>query len=177
MARRVGGVLVVVAIAALVGGGCSARKHSVALSEDGAGTVGEERLSPESESSLARARAGKLEVPYEASPLRQVYFPFNSFELNDEARGVLQANARWLNEHAKERLEIEGHCDERGTVEYNLALGVKRAAVARKYLIALGVEAERITTISYGEELPVCRESTESCWQRCRRARFVLLGE
>ena len=73
------------------------------------------------------------------------------------------------------RVEIEGHCDDRGTNEYNLALGAKRAQAAREYLTTLGVVAARLSTISYGEEIPVCKEATESCWGQNRRARFVIL--
>jgi peptidoglycan-associated lipoprotein len=74
------------------------------------------------------------------------------------------------------KVNIEGHCDDRGTTEYNLALGAKRAQVAQNYLVSLGVPASRLSTISYGEEVPVCREENESCWQKNRRDRFVSLG-
>src|SRR5215475_11018211 len=80
--------------------------------------------------------------------------------LSSEARDTLQTNAGWLRSNAQVKVEIEGHCDERGTVEYNLALGAKRAKAARDYLVTLGVSANQISTISYGEELPVCKEST-----------------
>jgi len=74
-------------------------------------------------------------------------------------------------------VEIEGHCDERGTVEYNLALGAKRAGAAKEYLVALGVAADRLSTISYGEELPLCTDHGEDCWQRNRRAHLVVVSE
>ena len=73
------------------------------------------------------------------------------------------------------RVEIEGHCDERGTNEYNLALGAKRAQAAKDFLATLGIGADRLSTISYGEEILVCKEASETCWQRNRRARFVIL--
>ena len=72
------------------------------------------------------------------------------------------------------KVTVEGHCDERGTVEYNLALGAKRARAAKDYLVALGVSGDRLTTISYGEELPLCHENNESCWQQNRRAHVVM---
>ena len=109
-------------------------------------------------------------------PLPDVYFEYDSFELSSQAREVLQQNAGWLQRNPETRVEIEGHCDERGTVEYNLALGAKRAKAARDYLVALGVSANQISTISYGEELPVCREPNESCWQQNRRDHFLLIG-
>jgi peptidoglycan-associated lipoprotein len=87
----------------------------------------------------------------------------------------LRANADWLKRNPASRVEIEGHCDERGTNEYNLALGAKRAQSAKDFLATLGIGADRLSTISYGEEIPVCKEASEDCWQRNRRARFVVL--
>ena len=109
-------------------------------------------------------------------PLQDVYFDYDSFDLSQEARATLQTNANWLKKNSETKVEIEGHCDERGTVEYNLALGAKRAKAVRDYLVTLGVPAGQISTISYGEELPVCREATESCWQQNRRAHFLLVN-
>jgi peptidoglycan-associated lipoprotein len=86
----------------------------------------------------------------------------------------LKGNAEWLKRNPAVRVAIEGHCDERGTNEYNLALGANRAQAAKDYLVTLGVAAERLSTISYGEEVPVCTEKTEDCWQRNRRDRFVV---
>ena len=86
---------------------------------------------------------------------------------------TLKANADWLRANASVNVEIEGHCDERGTTEYNLALGAKRARSAMDYLVTLGVSPARIKTVSYGEEIPVCREKSEDCYQKNRRDRFV----
>lgn len=109
-------------------------------------------------------------------PLKDVYFDYDSFDLVADARNTLQANAEWLKRNSGAKVEIEGHCDERGTVEYNLALGAKRAKSVRDYLVDLGVSPEQLSTISYGEELPACRESNESCWQQNRRSHFLLIG-
>jgi peptidoglycan-associated lipoprotein len=103
-----------------------------------------------------------------------VYFDFDRSELRAEAREQLSRNADWLRSNPGYVVTIEGHCDERGTNEYNLALGDRRASSARDYLVSLGIEAGRMNTLSYGEELPVCTESSESCWQRNRRAHFVV---
>ncbi len=92
-------------------------------------------------------------------------------------RVTLKANAEWLKANPSARVEIEGHADERGTNEYNLALGAKRAQAAKDYLVTLGISAERLSTVSYGEETPVCREHTEGCWQRNRHDRFVVITE
>jgi len=118
-------------------------------------------------------RAGK---PAAEGPLKEIYFDFDKSDIRADARPVLQANADWLRRNAGVRVEIEGHCDERGTNEYNLALGARRAQAAKDYLVTLGVAAGRISTISYGEEALVCREKTEECWQRNRRARFVVVS-
>ncbi len=108
-------------------------------------------------------------------PLSDIYFDYDSFDLSTEAREALQSHAEWIKRNGSGKIEIEGHCDERGTVEYNLALGAKRAKAAREYLINLGVDANQLSTISYGEELPLCKEATESCWQQNRRAHFLLV--
>jgi len=114
--------------------------------------------------------------PERGGPLQDIHFAYDSFELSSEARDILRANATWLQKNAQAKVEVEGHCDERGTVEYNLALGAKRARAARDYLVSLGVAPERLSTISYGEELPLCKESNESCWQQNRRAHFLVLN-
>jgi peptidoglycan-associated lipoprotein len=103
-----------------------------------------------------------------------VYFDFDRSELRPEATEQLARNADWLRGNPGYVATIEGHCDERGTNEYNLALGERRANAAKSYLVSLGIDGGRLTTISYGEERPVCTESTESCWQRNRRAHFVV---
>ena len=105
--------------------------------------------------------------------MKTIYFNFDSFNLTADARTVLGANAAWLKANPSSMVEIEGHCDERGTTEYNLALGAKRARAAMDYLVTLGVSPARIKTTSYGEELTSCREATEACHLNNRRARFV----
>ena len=126
-------------------------------------------------SSLQQMQEGKSPVTPASSPLKDVYFDFDRYDLSADARTVLRANADWLKNNPGTRVEIEGHCDDRGTNEYNLALGAKRAQAVREYLATLGVAANRLSTISYGEEIPVCKEETESCWKQNRRARFVIL--
>jgi peptidoglycan-associated lipoprotein len=118
---------------------------------------------------------GRSGLGSSGGPLADVQYDYDSFDLNESARMTLRSNAEWLKANMGARVEIEGHCDERGTVEYNLALGAKRAKSARDYLVTLGVSADRLSTISYGEELPLCREMTESCYAQNRRAHFVVL--
>ncbi len=109
--------------------------------------------------------------------LADVYFEFDRSELAAEAREVLQRNSDWIKENPGVQIEIEGHADNRGTNEYNLALGSRRAQAVKDYLVTLGVAPERFSTISYGEELPVCGESSEECWQMNRRAHFVVRAQ
>lgn len=108
-------------------------------------------------------------------PLGDVQFDYDSYDLREDARQTLRSNAEWLKANAGARVEIEGHCDERGTVEYNLALGAKRAKAAKDYLATLGIGGERLSTISYGEELPLCRDMSEGCFTQNRRVHFVVL--
>jgi peptidoglycan-associated lipoprotein len=166
--------LVVAASVALLVTGCPTKQKG-ALEGEPSGGYGEEELGGAGRGggSLALAQEGKPGDEGQSGPLRDVYFDYDSFDLSETARQTLQDNADWLKEHPEARIEIEGHCDDRGTVEYNLALGAKRAAAVKNYLVALGIARERMTTISYGEELPLCHEETESCWSRNRRAHFV----
>jgi peptidoglycan-associated lipoprotein len=109
--------------------------------------------------------------------LPDIYFDFDTFVLRPEAAKVLRASAEWLNAHADRALLIEGHCDERGTEAYNLALGQRRATSARDFLVAHGVPTARISLVSYGKERPQCSEGTEECWSQNRRAHFVLKAQ
>lgn len=102
-----------------------------------------------------------------------VYFAFNSAELSNEAKSYLAEQATWLKAHPRALIVVEGRCDERGTREYNLALGERRANAARRYLVAHGVEAKRIVTISYGSEKPVVNGSTEEAYAKNRNATTV----
>jgi peptidoglycan-associated lipoprotein len=103
-----------------------------------------------------------------------VYFEFDQFVLSESAKAVLNKKAKWLREHADAKVLIEGHCDERGSTEYNLALGQKRADAALQYLVALGINPSRLSTISYGKERPVDAGHDEAAWGKNRRVHFVL---
>ena len=111
------------------------------------------------------------------SPLKPLYFELDSFDISPEARGILDANAATLKRYGTWAVTIEGHCDERGTPEYNLALGEKRAVVARAYLVSLGIGADRLRTVSYGKEFPFDAGHEEGAYAKNRRAHFVITAK
>jgi peptidoglycan-associated lipoprotein len=106
--------------------------------------------------------------------VRDAYFDFNKADIRPDAREALAKTADFLKNHAQVKVNIEGHCDERGSTEYNLVLGDRRASAVKKYLSSLGISADRLTTVSYGKEKPFCTTHDEECWQTNRRGHFVL---
>jgi peptidoglycan-associated lipoprotein len=112
-----------------------------------------------------------------AGALSTIYFAFDSANINDAGRAILDANATYLKANSDVQIQIEGHCDERGSIQYNLALGERRAQAVQDYLSALGVDASRITTISYGKEKPMDMGHDEASWARNRRANFVITAK
>jgi peptidoglycan-associated lipoprotein len=110
-------------------------------------------------------------------PLGDVNFGYDSTDLSDEARGVLQKNVEWMKKWTSTKVMVEGHADSRGTNEYNLALGERRADAVRDYLVSLGLAQDRLTIVSKGEEQPFCSEETESCWQQNRRGHFIVTAK
>jgi peptidoglycan-associated lipoprotein len=110
-------------------------------------------------------------------PLADVQFDYDSAALSEQARGNLDKNAGWLKRWSSTRILVEGHCDSRGTNEYNLALGERRADAARDYLVSLGVPTDRIQVVSKGEEQPFCTEENESCWSQNRRGHFIITAK
>ena len=131
----------------------------------------------QTQTSLEALRRGDPAVTAMSGPLPDIYFEFNRYDLSSDARAKLRAVADWLQDNPAVRVEIEGHCDELGTSEYNLALGAKRTYAVKDYLISLGIARSRLSTISYGEEIPVCHEPNDECRQKNRRARFVVLPD
>ena len=110
-------------------------------------------------------------------PLGDAFFDYNQTTLGDEDRRVLQRDAQWLAKWPQTKVVVEGHCDERGTAEYNLALGDRRAEVVTEYLTSLGVSPSRVETRSLGKEAPFCRDSGEACWAQNRRGHFVITAK
>ena len=129
---------------------------------------------PAQASSLDALQKGNLGKGGDEGPLRDVNFDFDRYDLSTGARDILKGHATWLKANSRSMVQIEGHCDERGTNEYNLALGAKRAESVKRYLIDLGISPDRVSTISYGEELPLCKDQNEECWAKNRRGHFVI---
>jgi len=123
---------------------------------------------------VGEVTAADVEALNRQGVLATVYFPFDSYELDDQNRMVLQQNGDWLVDNPRYDIRIEGHCDERGTIEYNLALGERRASAVRDYLVSLGVDAFRVRIVSYGEEDPADPGHDDAAWARNRRGVFVI---
>ena len=119
--------------------------------------------------SLEALNAEKLLAP--------AFFALDSAQVEDAARPVLQKNAEWMKRWTSTKVMVEGHADSRGTAEYNLALGERRASAVRDYLVSLGIGTDRITIVSKGKESPFCAEESESCWQENRRGHFVITAK
>lgn len=177
-------VMVVLTLSLLVGAGCAKKKTSSMppeskvevkddsswtppSSEGAAASVDEKSLAAEE---TAREKAAAME---ELTSMT-IYFAFDSYELNQEARGILGRKADIMRSHSGVKVVIEGHCDERGTEEYNLALGERRARAAYEHLVILGVDPERMSIVSFGEERPIDVASNETAWAQNRRAEFVV---
>ena len=142
------------------------------------GPSADERAAAEAErrrqAMLAEEAARKLEGEISMFESEKIYFDFDRSELKPDARAVLTKKADWLRSNSKYKIRIEGHCDERGTEEYNIALGERRANSAKRYLINLGVKTNQLSTISYGEEKPADPGHNEGAWAKNRRSEFPI---
>jgi peptidoglycan-associated lipoprotein len=175
-------VISLLGISLLMFAGCSRKKPATAVSPPlpEAPPPATQIESPESDAIASDPLAGDIESVNRhlraSGLLHDVYYEYDSAELSLEAKQVLAANARFLNEHPVFEVTVEGHCDERGTAEYNLALGERRASAAREYLTRLGVDGGRLRTLTFGEERPACTEPDEGCWSQNRRSQMVVSG-
>ena len=159
MLRR---ALALAAVVGAVGAGC---KTTQPAPTSGSGMGGEGGLGERNPPAMSHSGE---------SPLASVYFDYDEFKLRSDAQGTLKSNAQLMRDNPSWQVQIEGNCDERGSDEYNLALGKKRAEAAKSYLVDMGIDATRIATISYGEENPAVQGSTEMAWSKNRRDDFVL---
>jgi len=150
----------------------------------------EKELSRIKEEEAKKTRTGELEkslvakkepgvegVVFESSMLKDIYFDFDKYDVGPEDTPILKENAALLKKYPNVKIQIEGHCDERGTNEYNLALGERRANSTKNYLLSLGISPDRISTISYGEEKPLDSGHDESAWGKNRRAHTIILSK
>jgi peptidoglycan-associated lipoprotein len=112
-----------------------------------------------------------------AAPLKDVFFDFDKSNIRDDQKAALNEDVAWLKANSRVKITLEGHCDERGTAEYNLGLGERRAKAVKDYLVAAGIAADRIATISYGKERPFVLGHDESAWKWNRRGHFVVTGQ
>jgi len=184
--------VIAVLVAALGAGACGKKKPPVARPmpppPTGAGTTtappppptpvpDTTRVPPEPTISDDPLTSGDLDVINKNSPFQPVFFALDKFDVDGTAQQALTANAGILKKYPTWVITIEGHCDERGTAEYNLALGEKRALAARAYLVSLGIPADRLRTVSYGKEFPFDPGHDESAWSKNRRAHFVVTSK
>ncbi len=171
---RTSGLAAVIVVLALFG--CSSKNKTGAGGAGGPGAeggIGQEGVGGTGGSSLAGLQSGTLGQGGQG-PLTDIHFDYNDFTIREQDGQILRVNADWLTKHQGSRVQIEGHCDDRGSEEYNIALGAKRAQAAKDYLQTLGISSDRISTISYGKELPLCTEENEDCWAQNRRDHFVV---
>jgi len=186
------GISIILLIFGLIGFGCSSKK--VALAPEAAGKqdsvsqaqpksdetkkAGEGSTKTEQKDALSKPEIESRELPLRSKRmpeiLTDIYFEFDRYDIMEDAKPILKSVAGHLIKNAEYKILIEGHCDERGTNEYNLALGERRSQSVKKYILSLGVVSSRMEVISYGEEKPVCAEKTEDCWQKNRRVHFVV---
>jgi len=161
-------------------------KKEVGLSDEEKARLEAERLAREKAAREEEARRRQLEqeqqrmaaerAALEAFLNEHAHFDFDKYNIRPDAEVVLKAKAGYLNTHPNVTVEIQGHCDERGTEAYNMALGDRRAKSAQNFLESLGIAGSRMSTVSYGEDRPLCNEKNEDCWQQNRRAQFVVIG-
>ncbi len=178
-------MIAVVLSGMVIAGGCAKRvstsetgeavKPRVELSKSDVPVFVTEPPVPRGESIREAAlREEPVKAPPPAKTVGDVYFDFDRYLIREDARETLSDNADILKRKAFTKLVIEGHCDERGTTDYNLALGERRAESTKRYLTTLGIHPSKISIVSYGKEKPFCSEHNEDCWQQNRRAHFVV---
>ena len=175
MVTRQGSVVLIALVMAVAIGGCAAQSTPPApatgMYGDSTASVGDAYGTGAAPHTSARPRLGDF---VRSEDVRDIHFDFDSYEVRTADVATLDASLQWLKAHPDSLLVIEGHADERGTTEYNLALGERRAKASMNYLVSRGIHAGRITVVSYGEERAACREHSEGCWSRNRRAHFLV---
>jgi peptidoglycan-associated lipoprotein len=168
------------AIMAVTAFGCAEKKAVVPMQQDvQPQTRAEEKKAPEKITEQQMAKVESADIASKMDEVRGMFgniqFDYDKYIIREDAKPILKSVADYLLKNTAHKVLIEGHCDERGTSEYNLGLGDRRAKSAQDYLVSLGIPSSRIETISYGKEKPLCTEQTEPCWAKNRRDQFVIL--
>ena len=173
-------------VGALIAFGCAKRPNMIGASAPAPSGSAEAQAAPAAPAPppAAVAPAPVTAAPEPARPapkefaahpeLKPIHFDFDRSDIRAGDKRILDANTQWLKQNANQLVLIEGHCDERGTNEYNLGLGDRRAKATMNYLVSQGIQSDRISIVSYGEERPACMEKSESCWAQNRRAAFLV---
>jgi peptidoglycan-associated lipoprotein len=165
LAKAIAIVVVMLAVAA-----CSSKKPApVGDTNPNANGMGENGTGASTTNTLEDWEKGTVG---RGGPLTDIHFGYNDSTIQEQDGSVLRSNASWLQAHPQTKVQVEGYCDERGSEEYNIALGAKRAQAGKDYLVTLGISDSRMSTISYGKELPLCTDHDESCWSQNRRDHF-----
>lgn len=182
MKKRLVGTMLMLCCAAFVAGGCAKKemvKEDETLAQKEPVAAETAPTTPEpvpvAKDAVVKEEAVKDTSAEALSPFETLYFDFDSYVLRQDARDALDKNFQWMKSNPAEKVRLEGHCDERGSDEYNLALGEKRAKAAHDYLSTLGVSADRLSVISYGKEKPADTGHNEDAWAKNRRVEFVIV--
>lgn len=172
--KKISGIMILVGIMAFSGlTGCA--KKSEPVVEQKPATTMEQKVAPKEDEGIRMPQ--KISEGRTSAPMYPIYFDFDKYSIRQDMMGRMETNARFLKDNPMVKVEIQGNCDERGTNEYNLALGEKRAKAARDFLVNLGVSANRIEIVSLGEESPLEPGSNEGSWAKNRRDDFVIIGK
>ena len=168
-------ILLVVLAYSVVSAGCAKNSENANVVKETKNEISQSKSDEQPEPNLEGLLKPSA-LSEQIKEMERIYFDFDQFSLTAEARNVLAANAALLKSAPAKKVRIEGHCDSRGSDEYNLALGDRRSQEVKKYLVSLGVEAERLDIISYGEEAPLDTEQSKRAWAKNRRAEFKILN-
>jgi len=168
-------VLLMVSLALMTTSCCSKKAVKPTVAQEGGGQA---QKSVVNEEGLTKKKYPGIQGEFlESKALKDIHFDFDKFNIKPAAADVLKKNAEFLLAHPTYKIQVEGHCDERGSVEYNLVLGERRAESAKKFLINLGVGKDQLSTISYGEEMPLDPRHNEEAWAKNRRCHFIILAK
>jgi len=173
MKMKVYELLILLVVSGLLLGGCGCFQQQ--MRGEQAPPKGSEAkvTSPEGKTAIPITKGAEGATPASIVELKDVNFDFDKYNIREKDAAILKGDTPWFKNNISKKVRIEGNCDERGTVEYNLALGQKRADSTKNFLMNLGIDGKLIQTVSYGKEKPICPEHNEGCWAKNRRAHFV----